>query len=72
MLFIKISFTGGFIKCEGKKISIVLSIWDIQGEDSFPVVGLRRNVAGSVDRGVIFILDLTENVLHINSEDCLR
>lgn len=78
MSFIKISFIGGFIKCEVKKISIDVSLWNLRRgrgrvwADSFTVVGLRRNVTGGVDSGVTCILGLTENVLQIISEDCLR
>ena len=60
-----------------KKISIDVSLWDLPGggggwADSFTVVGLRRSVNGGVDSGVTCILGLSENVLQINSEDCLR
>ena len=77
MSFIKISFIGGFIKCEVKKISIDVSLgppgWGRWGwAGGFTVVGLRRNVTGGVDSGVTCILGLTEHVLQINSEDCLR
>lgn len=48
--FIELRFTGGVIKCEGKK-STVLSLWDIQRVSlvHFYVTRTWRNVAGSIE-----------------------